>query len=284
MAEATYNFGQIVPGSLPTNGQNSQQIETKPRFHLQVINRETKYPTIADLAEHDPPPEWIPVFQFALPEIKRASMIAHSMGQFFPRTENVFRAFDYCEFPPKVVIFGQDPYHSVDNGIEQATGMCFDTRRGAPLQPSVRNIYQELQREYPDYKVPGHGDLSEWASQGVLLLNVCLTVMPHQPKSHMSKQRGDWISIWSGFIEKVINKINDANPGCIFLLWGADAQKLAQNLGSRSISLLSSHPSPFSAHRDSKDAPAFIGCNHFRQVNEQLRKQGKPEINWQISA
>ncbi len=257
------------------------------KIHLQVVERSTEYPTVGELAEKDPPPEWVHVFRFGNPEIQHASRIAHRLGDFFPRKENVFKAFDLCEFPPKVVIIGQDPYHSVENGIEQACGLAFATRRGSSLQPSVRNIYTELQREYPDYKIPNHGDLSEWASQGVLLLNTCLTVMPHQPKSHMTKNAGsyggDGTNIWSGFIDKVLTAIGNANPSCIYLLWGADAQKMAQNLSQRSIKLEASHPSPFSAYRATKDAVAFMGCDHFKTVNEYLLQQGKTPINWQVS-
>jgi uracil-DNA glycosylase len=98
----------------------------------------------------------------------------------------------------------------------------------------------------------------------------------------MGKNNSDGTNIWSGFIDKVLNAIANANPTCIFLLWGADAQKLIQGLNQRSVKLLASHPSPFSAHRDTKDAPAFMGCNHFRMVNETLIQQGQTPINWQI--
>jgi len=277
--------------SLQTASQNQEAEEAKVlvsnQIKLIVIGRANRYGTIAELAEKDPPPSWAQIFRFSLPEIQHASQIAHSLGEFFPYPDEVFTAFDRCPFPPKIVIVGQDPYHSIENGRPQACGMSFATRRGCPLQPSVRNIYNEIMNEIPSFRMPSHGDLTEWAEQGILLLNTCLTVMPHQPKSHMMKnltgKGSDGTNIWSGFIDKVLAAIAEVNPQCIYLLWGADAQKLMPNLNQRSIKLVSSHPSPFSASRSSKDVPSFFGSGHFVLVNHYLIQQGKQPINWQIS-
>ena len=244
---------------------------------LQIIGRVQDYQSIDELAEKDPPPSWKHIFQQALPEIQHASQSASRLGPFFPPLKDVFKAFDLCLFPPRVVIIGQDPYHSVDQGEPQACGLAFATKRSSPLQPSVRNIYNEIAQEFPGFEIPPHGDLTEWANQGVLLLNTCLTVMPHKPKSHM---RGEGTHIWSGFIDKVLSGIAEANPECIYLLWGSDAQKLIPSLNQRSIKLLASHPSPFSAYRKTKEAPAFFGCNHFQLTNQELIRQGKQPINW----
>ena len=103
-------------------------------------------------------------------------------------------------------------------------------------------------------------------------LNTCLTVKPHEAKSH--KQ------IWNGFITRVFSAISEINSECIYLLWGKPAYEMSTQLGERSIKLVSSHPSPFSANRESKDTPAFIGCGHFRQTNIFLEKQGRTPIDW----
>lgn len=250
-------------------------------------NRLPIYKTIKEIAE-DPAPDWVTVFKQAQDELNHASTVIHSISVqtgFFPRTHELFAAFDKCPFPPSVVIIGQDPYHSVENNEPQACGMCFATRRGCSVQPSLRNIYAELKKEYSDFVVPNHGDLSEWANQGVLLLNTCLTVAPHAAGSHMKGIKGALSDVnpWSGFIERVLNAIALANPECIYLLWGAEAQKLVPSLSQHSVKLIASHPSPFSAHRSTKDAPAFMDCQHFSTVNNILISKGKPAINWQIS-
>ena len=126
----------------------------------------------------------------------------------------------------------------------------------------------------PVFRRPHHGDLGSWARQGVLLLNSCLTVKPHEAGSH--KQ------IWNGVVTRIFETLNEVNPECIFLLLGRKAQDFATRLGSRTIRLTASHPSPFSAQKSSRDAPAFIGCGHFKAANEILVKQGKTPIDWRL--
>ena len=126
----------------------------------------------------------------------------------------------------------------------------------------------------PVFQRPGHGDLTSWGEQGVLLLNACLTVKPHEPGSH--KQ------IWNGVITRALDAIAEENPECIFLLLGKKAQDFGLKLGQRAIRLVASHPSPLSAYKGSRDAPAFIGSGLFKQVNEILVKQGKTPIDWRL--
>lgn len=243
-------------------------------FSIQLVERKVdESKTIEQIASEDPSPGWIEVFRKAKPELQLVSSILNQLGTFFPCKTNIFKAFDLCPLSDvKVVILGQDPYHATYNGYPQANGMCFSTNRGCPIQPSLVNIYKELQREYSEFKPPHHGDLTNWANQGVLLLNTCLTVKPHQAKSHGQ--------IWNGFIARVFSAIGEINSECIYLLWGKPAQDAASQLGERSIKLTASHPSPLSANRGNRDSPAFIGCGHFRQVNEFLAKQGKSQIDW----
>lgn len=139
------------------------------------------------------------------------------------------------------------------------------------IKMTDQQIWQFLTQD-KIFTPPNHGDLSSWAEQGVLLLNTCLTVTPHQPGSHKE--------IWNGVVMRILNAIQEVNPEVIVLLWGAKAQGFRSKLGQRTIILTASHPSPFSAHKGSRDAPAFIGCGHFKMVNEILAKQGKSPINW----
>jgi uracil-DNA glycosylase len=252
---------------------------------IQLTERtECQNKTVQEISTECPPPGWVEVFKKAQPEIAIISNILSQVEPWFPLKKNLFTAFDLCPLNNvKVVIIGQDPYHSVHNGMPDATGMSFSVNKGQPIPPSLNNIYKELAREYPhEFIIPNHGDLSSWADQGVLLLNTCLTVAPHQAESHMSKDKKNKGSFWNGFITRVFDAISEANPQCIFLCWGAYAISFSQGLNQRAIKLVATHPSGYSANKASKDAPAFIGCNHFRLANEYLVKQGKTPIDWRI--
>lgn len=181
----------------------------------------------------------------------------------YPPNDQVFNAFNSCDFEDvKVVIIGQDPYH----GPGQAHGLSFSVQEGTPLPPSLRNIYKELAADL-NVAAPTTGDLTRWAKQGVLLLNSVLTVEQGQPASHQG--RG-----WEKFTDKVVEELNKHPQPLVFILWGAYAQKKAQNLDKRHFVLKSVHPSPLSASR------GFFGTKPFSQANSFLHKAGRPIIQW----
>lgn len=156
----------------------------------------------------------------------------------------------------RVVILGQDPYH----GRGQAEGLAFSVAPGAPLPPSLRNIFKELQRDLgeppPPFPTPG-GSLVRWARRGVLLLNTCLTVEEGCPNSHAG--RG-----WEVLTDAVIKAVSNSAPHVVFMLWGSHAQSKRPLIdASRHLILTANHPSPLSALRP--PAP-FIGCGHFSQA------------------
>ena len=234
--------------------------------------------TIEKIAREARPITWEAVFEDAMNELIDVSQILEedekTYGSFYPQKKDIFSAFHYTTLNNvKVVIIGQDPYHQsvYINGktVPRATGLSFSVRQEDSIPSSLQNIYTELSNSVRGFRKPDHGDLREWARQGVLLLNTCLTVRPGKPGSH-----GD---IWLGFINKVFKAIAIANPYCIFLLWGRDAQKIKPMLGEKSVILEAAHPSGLSARR------GFFGCNHFNLVNESLLHQGKIGINWRIS-
>lgn len=185
----------------------------------------------------------------------------------YPPQEEIFSAFKFTSFDDvKVVILGQDPYH----GPGQAHGFSFSVKPGIKIPPSLANIYKELVDDIPGFKYPNHGCLIPWAKQGVLLMNAVMTVEQKDPNSHAGKG-------WETFTDNAIKKINDEKEGVIFLLWGSYAQKKGANIDkNRHIVLEAAHPSPFSAYR------GFLGCKHFSKVNEELIRQNKDIINWQI--
>jgi uracil-DNA glycosylase len=185
----------------------------------------------------------------------------------YPRNADIFAAFNKTPFDKlEVVILGQDPYH----GANQAHGLSFSVQKGIPIPRSLQNIYKELMTDIPGFKMPSHGNLSEWAEQGVLLLNASLTVRAATAGSH--QKRG-----WETFTDTVIKTISDKKEGIVFILWGAFAQAKAELIDQKKHFIIKSpHPSPFSADR------GFFGSKPFSKTNEILRKEGKKEIDWQI--
>lgn len=224
------------------------------------------------------PPTWEKVWYDSYHELKDVSEILDNQektyGQYYPLKRDIFNAFWLTKLDNvKVVILGQDPYHQTisvnGEAVPRATGTSFSVRREDAIPSSLKNIYTELANTVRGFVRPDHGDLSEWADQGVLLLNTCLTVRPGVAGAHKD--------IWLGFISKVFKAIAASNPYCIFLLWGRDAQKIKPMLGERSIILEAAHPSGLSASR------GFFGCNHFNETNKHLIRLGKTAINWKIS-
>ncbi len=182
----------------------------------------------------------------------------------YPPGSEIFAAFNAAPVSSvKVVIIGQDPYH----GPGQANGLCFSVNKGITIPPSLLNIFKEIQSDLGK-DVPADGDLSRWASQGVLLLNSTLTVREHQPKSHASLG-------WSVFTNAVVDRLAETRSGIVFMLWGADAIRRGEHIDrSRHLVLTAPHPSPLSAYR------GFFGCRHFSQANNYLRATGRSPIEW----
>jgi len=182
----------------------------------------------------------------------------------FPPKDQIFNAFELSNFKQtKVVIVGQDPYHNE----HQAHGLSFSVPEGVKIPPSLRNIYQELER---DLGIPPNpsGSLEHWAKQGVLLLNSALTVEKNSPGSHAKTP-------WVDFTESVIQLLSDKKQNLVFLLWGAHAQKKIELIDqNKHLVLSASHPSPFSAHK------GFFGCKHFSKTNEYLKIHKLKSINW----
>lgn len=184
----------------------------------------------------------------------------------FPPKNLVFNAFNLTPFDQvKVVILGQDPYHKEG----QAMGLSFSVPRGVRVPPSLKNIYKEIERDL-GLKIPLHGDLTNWAKQGVLLLNAMLTVESAKPGSH-SKMG------WQTFTDAVIKTISDQKEGLIFMLWGNFAKSKSDLIDTNKHFILkAAHPSPLARN-------AFNDCKHFSKTNKILSDQSKPEINWQIN-
>ena len=186
----------------------------------------------------------------------------------FPPGKEFFEAFAHTPLDQvKVVILGQDPYH----GEGQANGLCFSVLPGVKVPPSLQNIYKEINAEL-GLPIPGHGHLTAWADQGVLLLNSVLSVECAQAASHQGKG-------WETFTDKVIEVINIQRQGVVFMLWGSYAQRKGAIIDTeRHCVLKAPHPSPLSAHR------GFFGCGHFTAANAYLQARGDAPIDWSLPA
>ncbi len=207
--------------------------------------------------------------EFARPyfaELKQFLVEEKKKFRIYPPGPLIFNAFNYTPFEEvRVVFIGQDPYH----GPGQAHGLCFSVPEGIKPPPSLVNIFKELEADL-GIPPPGHGNLTKWARQGVLLLNATLTVRANQAGSHQNKG-------WETFTDSVISRLSDRREGLVFILWGnyAIAKSILIDQSKHRI-LTAAHPSPLSALK------GFFGCRHFSKVNEILESSGKPPIDWQL--
>jgi len=184
----------------------------------------------------------------------------------YPEADNVFNALNLVPYKQvKVVIIGQDPYHEP----RQAHGLSFSVQKGVDIPPSLLNIYKEIRNDL-GYPIPTTGDLTQWAKQGVLLLNSVLTVRRGMANSHKNKG-------WEQFTSAIISLLNERNDPVIFMLWGNNAKQIGEAIDkNRHFVLTAPHPSPLSAHS------GFFGCKHFSKCNEFLKYMKKPVIDWHI--
>lgn len=188
----------------------------------------------------------------------------YAKGECFPPGRLIFNAFNLCPLSRlKVVLIGQDPYHEPG----QAHGLCFSVNDGVAFPPSLRNIFEEIRTDIGT-PVPGSGNLTRWAEQGVLLLNATLTVRAHQAGSH--QKHG-----WEDFTDAVISAVSNETEHVVFILWGSYAQSKARLIdATKHCVLRSAHPSPLSAYR------GFFGNHHFSLCNQYLQNNGIEPIKW----
>lgn len=184
----------------------------------------------------------------------------------YPDMYDIFNALKYTPYSRvKVVILGQDPYHEPG----QAHGLAFSVKPGVAPPPSLQNIFKEIEDEYGVKMPRNYGCLTRWARQGVLLLNTTLTVRAHAANSH--RDAG-----WGIFTDTVIEKVSEKQTPCVFMLWGRNARSKKSLIDPRHLVLITSHPSPLSAHR------GFFGCGHFKRANDFLEENGLSPIDWTL--
>ncbi len=204
--------------------------------------------------------------EFAKPYFQDLSKFLHDAYEnstVFPAKTQVFRAFTTDLNSVKVVILGQDPYHTPG----AAHGLAFSVPSSQPIPPSLINIYKEIDAEYGKH-ANSTGNLKAWQDQGVLLLNNVLTVEAHKAGSHRGKG-------WETFTEATVKYLNENCQHLVFLLWGRDARSKKSLIDqNKHLVLESAHPSPLSAHN------GFFGNKHFLKANQFLAEHNLDEIVW----
>jgi len=183
----------------------------------------------------------------------------------YPPGRLIFNAFNLCPFDQvKVVILGQDPYHEPG----QAHGLSFSVQQGVQFPPSLVNIFKEIEQDIGT-PMPSSGDLSRWATQGVLLLNATLTVRAHQANSHATLG-------WQSFTDAAIRALSVHRQHLVYMLWGSFARSKAYMINrQQNLVLESVHPSPLSANRG-----GWFGQHQFSRCNQYLQQNGLTPIVW----
>ena len=199
-------------------------------------------------------------------ELRSFLISEYKSGTVYPDMYDIFNALKYTAYEDvKAVILGQDPYHEPG----QAHGLCFSVQKGIAKPPSLVNIFKELESDL-GVGQPGHGCLSDWAKQGVLLLNTVLTVRRGHANSHKGKG-------WEVFTDKVISLLNAREKPMVFILWGANAKAKGLLLTNPfHFVIKGAHPSPLSAHN------GFWGGKYFSLANDFLTSNGENPIDWKI--
>lgn len=182
----------------------------------------------------------------------------------YPSMYDIFNALKFTPYKSvKVVIIGQDPYHEPG----QAHGLCFSVQKDVNIPPSLVNIFKELESDL-GVKPQAHGNLENWAKQGILLLNSVLTVRRGEANSHKGKG-------WEIFTDTVIKLLNEREKPMVFILWGANAKAKGQLITNpKHLILTGAHPSPLSAYN------GFWGGKYFSKANAFLEQNGEKSINW----
>lgn len=181
----------------------------------------------------------------------------------YPKSIDLFKALKLTDYNDvNVVILGQDPYH----GENEANGLCFSVNHGIQTPPSLQNIFKELKSDLNITREDT--DLSDWAKQGVLLLNTVLTVEKDKAFSHRGKG-------WEIFTDKIIEKLNEKDDPIVFILWGSAARSKKTLITNPNHYIIESpHPSPFSAYN------GFFGSKPFSKTNDFLIKNKLTPIDW----
>lgn len=204
---------------------------------------------------------WKPLFAEHQSELAQIQELIASQ-RITPAYENVLRVFTYPINHYRAVILGQDPYPTPG----YATGLAFSVSPEVTKLPaSLKNIFTEYVSD-TGFSFPVNGDLTNWADNGVALLNSSLTLNLADKSEHLNI---GWQLITSAALDVL------AIHGAVAILWGSHAQKLCSKFPD-THKIESVHPSPLSAYR------GFFGSKPFTKCNQMLISSGQVPINWRL--
>ena len=201
------------------------------------------------------PPAWREIV-----DLESVAQIGSNLGpNFLPSSKLIFKSLEVDPDDVKVVIVGQDPYPN----SQHAMGLAFSVPAEVGVLPaSLKNIYKELEADLGTIRE--NGDLSAWLEQGVLLLNMSLTVLPNESGSHSKIG-------WQVITQQIISDV--AKRGAVAVLWGREAQLMSKYFAIED-QFIAPHPSPLSVYR------GFYGSKPFSKVNSRLVEKGLTPIKW----
>ncbi len=202
---------------------------------------------------------------------ERVDAMVASGAHVLPPPGDVFKALELT--PPdevRVVILGQDPYPTPGD----AHGLAFSVDGcGRKLPMSLRTIFRAIGQD-TGLVMPAHGNLSQWARSGVLLLNTVLTVEAGKPNAH--KHLG-----WQQLAQDVLGQLNARHDPVVFMLWGSQAQAAGTSLDkSRHCIIETVHPSPLA--RGPGPEHRFVAARPFARANDWLAARSLPALNWSL--
>lgn len=215
--------------------------------------------------------EWNYFFKENIKILENISNILENKNQYYPKNEDIFSIFEKINPNQiKIVIISKEPYSGeyenepITDGIAMSMNRnieIYDDSKKIPLDLKI--VFSKLKSLKNDIKFKTYS-LDSWVKQGVFLINTCFTVEKFKNNSHIQR------NFWKPFVFKLIKKITDVNPECIFLLWGSDAMYMASYIPNSCYKFVSDYPSLLN--------DKFKGHMHLFEANKILEKQKKDKI------
>jgi uracil-DNA glycosylase len=219
--------------------------------------------------------EYIALCEQKINDAKKTMEVITKMRNLItPSPELIFHAFRLCDLDDvRVIILGQDPY--IKPG--EATGLSFSVPKNFTIPPSLKNMYLCLQHNGLIKTLPTHGDLSNWARQGVLLLNTALTTQIKKSNVHSAA--------WKKYTDALIRELSNTDKKLIFILFGGFAQEKSDMIDKRRHIIFEwGHPSPTSTYNKTDNPKHFKYCTVFNRTNDMLISNGDTPIDWNPDA
>ena len=160
------------------------------------------------------------------------------------------------------------PFYSQEqaNALGAALQARYDA--GEVIYPARENIFKEYLSDLEKVFMPTDSTLLDWAHNGVLLLNTCLTVRAHAAGSH--RKLG-----WESLIQAILKATAQRSKTTAYILLGNDARAYRELVDDgKNVIFEAAHPSPLSAYH------GFFGSRPFTTVNNALRARGEETIQW----